>query len=93
MEFLIVVYNLHLYRHWKKRQREKGFVFAVLDKVYFLDHQILVAELFHQFARVLSNFFIDSHFHLCGAFASYLPVGYPCHFHARGHGARPFGEH
>ena len=93
MGFLIIVCNLHLCRHWKKRQSWKGFVFAMLDEVSFLNHQFLVAELFHQLAHVLSNFFIDSHFHLCGAFASYLSVGYPCYFHAQGHGARPVDEH
>ena len=93
MEFLIVACNLHLRRHWKKRQSWKGFVFDVLDEVSFLDHRFLVAELFHQLAHVLSNFFVDSYFHLCGASASYLPVGYPCHFHDRGRGARPIDEH
>ena len=93
MEFLIVVCNLHLHRHWKKRQSWKGFVFAVLDEVSFLDYQFHVAELFHQLAHVLSNFFVDNHFHLCEASASYLPIGYPCHFHAQGRGARLVDEH
>ena len=50
MEFLIIVYNWHLPRHWKRHQSWRGFVFIVLDRVAFLDHQFLVAWLFHQLA-------------------------------------------
>ena len=64
----------------------------MLDKVSFLDHQFLVANLFHQLAHVLNDFFVDNHFHLCGAPASYLPAGYPYHFCARDHGAHPVDE-
>ena len=92
MEFLSVFYNWHLRHHWKKRQSWKGFVFVVLNEVAFLDHQFLVANPFHQLAHVLNDFFVDNHFHLCGASASYLPAGYQYHFHARGHGARPVNE-
>ena len=92
MEFLIVVCNLHFRHHWKKRQSWKGFVFVVLDEVSFLDYQFLVAKLFHQLAHVLSDFFVDNHFHLCGASVSYLPVGCLYQFHARGRGARPVDE-
>ena len=64
----------------------------MLDEVSFLDHQFLVANPFHQHAHVLNDFFIDNHFHLYGAFASYLPTGYPYYFRARGRGARPVDE-
>ena len=70
-----------------------GFIFVVLDGVAFLDRQFLVALLFYQLARVLHDLFFDNHFHLCGASASYLLIGFQCHFHARGHGARPIDGH
>ena len=54
---MIVVCNLHLRRHWKKRQNWIGFVFAVLDEASFLNHQFLVAEPFHQLAHVLRDLF------------------------------------
>ena len=92
MEFLNIFCNWHLRRHWKKHQSWKGFVFVVLDEVSFLDHQFLVANPFHQHAHVLNDSFIDNHFHLYGAFASYLPAGYPYYFRARGRGARPVDE-
>ena len=92
MEFLNIFCNWHLHHHWKKRQSWKGFVFVVLDEVSFLDHQFLVANPFHQHAHVLNDSFIDNHFHLYGAFASYLPAGYPYYFRARGRGARPVDE-
>ena len=93
MEFLIVVCNLHLRRHWKKRQSWMGFVFAVLDEASYLNHQFLVAEPFHQLAHVLRDLFFYNHSHLCGASASCLPVGCPCHFHARGRGDRLVDEY
>ena len=70
-----------------------GFVFVVLDEVSFLDHQFLVAWLFNQLAQVLRDLFFDNHFHLRGASTSCLPVGCPCHFHARGRGARLVDEY
>ena len=92
MEFLNVFYNWHLRRHWKKHQNWKGFVFAVLNEVSFLDHQFLVVNPFHQLAYVLNDSFVDNHFHRYGASASYLPTGYPYDFCARGYGARPVDE-
>ena len=92
MEFLSVFCNWHLRRHWKKRQSWKGFVFVVLDEVSFLDHQFLIANPFHQLAHVLNDFFVDNHFHLYEASASYLPAGYLYYFRARGHGVRPVNE-
>ena len=65
----------------------------MLDEVFFLDHQSLVANPFHQLAHVLNDSFVDSHLHLYGAFANYLPIGYPYYFHARGHGVRPVDEY
>ena len=65
----------------------------MLDGVTFLDHQFLVAWFFRQLAQVLRDLFFDNHFHLRGAFASYLPVGCPCHFHARGREACLVDEH
>ena len=64
----------------------------MLDEVSFLDHQFLVANLFHQLAHVLNDVFVNNHFHLCGASASYLPTGYPYHFRARGHGVHLVDE-
>ena len=64
----------------------------MLDEVAFLDQQFLVANPSHQLAHVLNDFFVDNHFHLCGASASYFPVGYPYLFHARGSGTRPVNE-
>ena len=93
MEFLNVFCNWHLCRHWKKRQSWKGFVFVVLDEVSFLDHQFLVANPFHQLTHVLNDSFVDNHFHLYGASASYLPTGYPYGFCAQDHGARPVDEY
>ena len=92
MEFPSVFYNWHLRRHWKKHQSWKGFVFVMLNEVSFLDHQSLVTNRFHEFAHVLNDSFVDSHLHLYGASASYLPAGYPYYFCARGHGARPVDE-
>ena len=65
----------------------------MLDGVAFLDHQSLVALLFHQLARVLRDLFFDNPFHLYGVSTSYLLVGCPCHSHARGRGARPVDGH
>ena len=92
MEFLNIFCNWHLRHHWKKRQSWKGFVFVVLDKVSFLDHQFLVATPFHQLVHVLNDSFVDNHFHLYGASTSYLPADYPYYFCARGRGARPVDE-
>ena len=64
----------------------------MLNEVSFLDHQSLVTNPFHQLAHVLNDSFVDSHLHLYGASASYLPTGYPYFFRARGHGARPVDE-
>ena len=64
----------------------------MLDEVAFLDHQFLVANPFHQLAHVLNDSFVDNHFHLYGASASYLPAGYPYYFRARGRGARLIDE-
>ena len=65
----------------------------MLDGVAFLDHQFLIAWLFHQLAHVLRDLFFDNHFYLCEASASYLPIGCPCHLHAQGREARPVDEH
>ena len=92
MEFLNVFCNWHLRHHWKKRQSWKGFVFVVLDEVSFLDHQFLVATPFHQLVHVLNDSFVNNHFHLYGASASYLPTDYPYYFHAQGRGARPVDD-
>ena len=92
MEFLNIFCNWHLRRHWKKRQSWKGFVFVVLDEVTFLDNQFLVANPFNQLAHVLNDSFVNSHLHLYGAFANYLPVGYSYRFRARGHRARLVDE-
>ena len=70
-----------------------GFIFVVLDGVAFLDRQFLVALLFYQLARVLHDLFFDNYFHLCGASASYLSVGCPCHLHTQDREARPVNEH
>ena len=64
----------------------------MLDEVSFLDHQFLIANLFHQLAHVLNNSFVDNHFHLYGASVSHLLAGYLYYFRARGHGARPINE-
>ena len=58
------------------------------DEVSFLDHQFLVANLFHQLAHVPNDSFIDNHFHWHGTSASCLPAGYPYDFRAQGYGAR-----
>ena len=62
------------------------------DEVSFLDHQFLVANPFHQHARVLDDFFVDNHFHRYGASASYPPASYPCDFRARGYGTHPAND-
>ena len=93
MEFLSAFCNSHLHHHWKKHQSWKWFVFVVLDEVSFLDHQFLIANPFHQLAHVLNDSFVDNHFHLYGASASYLPTGYPYGFRAQGHEARPVDKY
>ena len=65
----------------------------MLDEVSFLDHQIFVTNPFHQLAHVLNDSFIDNHFHLYGASASYLPACYPYGFRAQGHEARPIDKY
>ena len=65
----------------------------MLDEVSFLDHQFRVANPFRQLAHVLNDSFVDNHFHLYGASASYLPAGYPYGFRAQGHGARLVNEY
>ena len=62
----------------------------MLDEVSFLDHQFLVANPFSQLAHVLNDSFVDNHFHLYGASASY--AGYPYGFRAQGHGVLPVDE-
>ena len=64
----------------------------MLDEVSFLDHQFLVANPFHQLTHVLNDSFVDNHFHLYGASASYLPAGYPYYSRALGRGARSVDE-
>ena len=65
----------------------------MLDEVASLNHQFLVAKLFHHLAHALHDLFFDNHFHLCGAFANYLPIGCLCPFRAQDHEARPVDEH
>ena len=65
----------------------------MLDEVSFLDHQFLVANPFRQLAHVLNDYFVDNHFHLYGASASYLLASYPYDFRTQGHEARPVNEY
>ena len=58
------------------------------NEVSFLDLQSLVANLFHQLARVPSDSFIDSHFYQHGSSANCLLAGYLRDFHVQGCGAR-----
>ena len=65
----------------------------MLDEVSSLDHQFLAANPFHKLTHVLNDSFVDNHFLLCGASASYLPAGYPYGFRIQGHGVRLVDEY
>ena len=65
----------------------------MLDEVSFLNHQFLIANPFYQLAHVLNDSFVDNHFHLYGASASFLLASYPYGFRAQGHGARLVNEY
>ena len=93
MEFLSAFYNWHLRHHWKRHQNWKGSAFVVLDEVSSLDHQFLIANLFHQLAHVLDDSFIDNHFHLYGMSASCFPAGSPYGLRAQSDGTRPVDEY
>ena len=93
MEFLSIPCNWHLLHRWKKHQSWKGFAFVVHDEFSFLDLQFLVANHFHQLARVLSDSFVDSHFYQHGSFASCPLAGYLRDFPVPGCGARLVNEH
>ena len=92
MEFLSVPCNWHLLHRLKKHQSLKGFTFVVHDEVSSLGLQFLVANPFHQLARVPSDSFVDSYFYQHGSSASCPLAGYLCDFLVQGYGARLVDE-
>ena len=92
MEFLSIPRNWHLLYHWKKHQSLKGFAFVVHDEISFLDLHFLIANPFHQLARVPSDSFVDSHFYQHESFASCPLTGYLRDFPVQGYGAHLVDE-
>ena len=92
MEFLSISCNCPLLHRWKKHQSLKGFAVVVHNEVSFLGLQFLVANSFHQLARVPSDSFVDSHFYQHGSSASCPLAGYLRDFPVQGCGARLANE-